>query len=295
MGGNSSKSTVEQIIDQKFINRSTLDSFNEQVTKSTTENLMKSLTQAGASASQNANIRIGEISATGPGSTVTNINASVGQEAYVDLQVADKSIQQNDINTELALAIINNVSQSINNEQMAKLVSNSEAEQKVSGLSFTGGNETESNVYNRMNSLNLNETSRKFTNIVTNVINQKAQTENVKQCIATDFKNASIDIGKISATDGGTVSNVGLTINQASKVISKCIFETQMTSKVTNAIAQAVGLTVKDENTNKQSGEGDATSVAKQTITGLFDMSSMIILAVIVCLSLVALVIVKSK
>jgi hypothetical protein len=285
--GNSSSSESTQIVDQKIINRNTLDSFNEQVTKSTTENLMKSMTQAAASSSQNANLAIGEISATGPGSTVSNITASIGQEAYVDLQVADKSIQQNDINTELALAIVNNVSQSINNEQMAKLVSSAESNQSVAGLALTGGNSSASKVYNKMDSLTQNETSRKFTNIVSNVINQKAQTENVKQCIANDFKNASINIGRISATNGGTVSNVALTINQASKVVSKCIFETQMTSKVTTAIAQAIGLTVKDETTNKQTSEGQATATSKQTITGIFDFGSIVALVICVVLSIV--------
>lgn len=293
MGGNQSKSETTQIIDQKLINRNTFDSFNEQITKSTTENIMKSLTQAAASSSQNANIRIGEITASGPGSTVTNLNATIGQESYVDLQTADKSIQQNDINTELALAIINNVSSTLNNDQLAKLVSNAESDQKVSGFAFTGGNDSSAKVFNRMDSLTLNETTRKFTNIVTNVINQKAQTENVKQCMASDFKNASIDIGKISATDGGTISNVGLTINQASKVISKCLFETQMTSKVTTAIAQTVGITVKDETTNTQKTEGDAIATAKQTITSLFDIGSIIALVVVCVLSIAIVYILK--
>ena len=292
--GNSSSSTSEQIVNQKLINKNTLDSINESVTQSTTENIMKSVTQAVASATQNAAVRIGEISADGPGSTISNLNVTIDQESYVDLDVADKSIQQNDINTELALAIINNVSSSINNEQMAKLVSGAESNQSVAGLALTGGNSSSAKVLNKMDTETINETKRKFTNIVSNVITQKAQTENAKACIAGDLKNASIDISKITAKNGGTISNVGLTINQASNVISKCMFETQMVSKVTTAIAQTMGLTVKDETTNKQTSEGTATSSSKQTITGLFDFSSMMGSAICIILLIIIYVVYNS-
>lgn len=291
--GNKSSSEATQIINQKIINRNTLDSFNEQVTKSTTENIMKSITQSAASSSQNANVNIGRISASGPGSTITDLDIKIDQEAYVSLDVADKSIQQNDINTELATAIINNVSSSINNEQMAKLVSSAESNQSVAGLALTGGNESSAKVFNQMNSLSLNETSRKFTNIVTNVINQTAISENVKSCIASDFKNASININEISATGGGTISGIGLTINQTSNIINKCLFDTKMTAKVSNAIAQTFGLTVKDETTNKQTSEGTASATSKQTITGLFDLGSIIGLVVCVVLCSIILFIIK--
>lgn len=291
--GNTSSSESEQIVDQKVINKNVLDAINESVTQSTTENIMKSVTQAVASASQNASVRIGEISASGPGSTISNLNVTIDQESYVDLDVADKSIQQNDINTELALAIVNNVSSSINNEQMAKLVSSAESNQSVAGLALTGGNSSTAKVLNKMKNETINETSRKFTNLVSNVINQKAQTENIKACITGDLKNASIDISKITANNGGTISNVGLTINQASHVISKCMFETQMVSKVTTAIAQSTGLTIKDETTNKQSSEGTATSSSTQKITGLFDFMSIMGLVVCVVLSIIVVVIMK--
>jgi hypothetical protein len=289
-GGNSTQSNVTQIVDQKIINRNTLDSFNEQVTKSTTNSLMKTMTQAAASSSQNANVNIGRIVASGPGSNVSDLNININQEAVVSLEVADKSIQQNDINSELALAIINNVSSSINNEQMAKLVSGAESSQSVAGLSLAGGNESSSNAYNEMNSLTQNETARKFSNIITNVVNQTAQSENLKSCVTSDFKNASINIGEISATGGGNITNVGLTINQASSVISKCMFETEMVSNVSNSIAQTLGLTIKDETTNKQTSEGTATASAKQTITGLFDMGSILILVIIIVVIVIAVV-----
>jgi hypothetical protein len=295
--GNKSSSEVTQIVNQKVINKNDLESINEQVTKSTTENIMRSTTTSIAGSTKTAEIDIEGISAHGPGSTVSGVNLTIDQEALIDLEVTDKSIQENDINTELALAIINNVSSSITNDQMTKLVSAAESKQSVAGLALTGGNSTSSKVNTKMNTESINETKRKFINIVTNVIEQKAETENVKKCISSDIQNAIIRVRKgIVATDGGTVTDINITIKQASDMIAKCIFETQMTAKVTTAIAQAVGMTIVDETKNIQRSEGEATAKSSQTITGIFDLGSILALVVIaIILSIVAYVFMKAK
>jgi hypothetical protein len=276
MGNNKSKSSSNQMIDQKIINKNTLDSFNEQITKSTTESIMKSMTQSAASSSQNANINIGKMTASGPQSTITGLNIVIDQESYIDLQVADKSVQENDINSELALSIINNISSSIDNKQLTGLVSNVESKQDVAGIALTGGNKNATHILNNVKNLNETETSRKFTNIVTNVINQTSKTENIKSCITTDFKNASINISEITATGGGTISDIGLRLDQTSNIISKCLFDTQMVSNVTTALAQTFGFSVTDEIQNTQVVESETTAKATQSVKSIFDKYTLI-------------------
>ena len=278
MCNNSSSSSIQQTIDQKIINKNTLESINQQITQMSTESLMKNVSDSAASDTQSANIRIKSIKAAGSGSTISNLNVNINQKSVVTLDVVDKTIQDNQINTELAIAIVNNIVQKIDNEQLQKLVSNAESDQKVAGLSFTSGNTSDTSVINKMNSSVVNETSRKFVSIVNNVISQSSKTLNYKSCIVNSIKAAQIDIGNLEATNGATINGVFISIDQTSQVMNKCILETLQNSKVTSNIASAVGLTVVDDVTNKQSSEGNAIAVTKQTIESIFSFGSSIVM-----------------
>ena len=212
------------------------------------------------------------------------------------MDVVDKTIQDNQINTELAIAIVNNITQKLDNEQMQKLVSNAEADQKVSGLAFTSGNTSDSSVINRMNSETVNETNRKFVSIVNNVISQTSKTLNYKSCIVNSIKAAQIDIGNLEATNGAIINGVFISIDQTSQVMNKCILETLQNSKVTSNIASAIGLTVLDDTTNKQKSEGDAVSIAKQTIESIFSFGSIVFMIFcLVIISIAALIYMQFK
>jgi hypothetical protein len=288
MGNNSSSSSIQQTIDQKIINKNTLDVISQQVTQMATDSMMKNVSDSAASDSQSANIRIKSIKASGTGSSITNLSVNVSQKSVVTLDVVDKTVQDNQINTELAIAIVNNITQKIDNEQMQKLVSNAESDQKVAGLSFTSGNSSDASVINNMKSETVNETSRKFVSIVNNIITQSSQTLNYKSCIVNSIKAAQIDIGSLEAVNGGTINGVFISIDQTSQVMNKCILETLQNSKITSNIASAVGLTILDETKNKQTSEGDATATAKQVIESIFSFGSIIFMIVCLVFSAVA-------
>ena len=288
MGNNSSSSSIQQTIDQKIINKNSLDVINQQVTQMSTDSLMKNVSDSAASDTQSANIRIKSIKASGAGSSISNLNVNINQKSVVTLDVVDKTIQDNQINTELAIAIVNSITQKIDNEQMQKLISNAESDQTVSGLALTSGNSSDAKVINNMKSETVNETSRKFVSIVNNAISQSSKTLNYKSCIVNSIKAAQIDIGSLEATNGAAINGVFISIDQTSQVMNKCILETLQNSKVTSNIASAVGLTVVDDTTNKQKSEGDATSVAKQTIESIFSFGSIIFMIVLLVASSLA-------
>ena len=294
MGNNSTRSYSEQIVNNKVVNENELKSIVEQSTNASTENIMKSVMNSAAASSQSAAINIGMIRASGPNSVVSGIRGTISQESTVTLDVLQKSIQNNEINTELATQIISNVTSQVNNDQMTKLVSEASADQSVSGLALTGGNSSDATVINKMNSDIKNRVNREFVSIVNNVITQKAETLDYKTCIANDMKSAVINIAGIEATKGGTVENIGLEINQVSNVLNKCIMNTAQSAKVMNAIANALGMEIRDETTNKQTAEGEATSSAKQTITGMFDMGSLSSIAMCIICIIILVVIFKT-
>jgi hypothetical protein len=286
---NTSSSSATQIVNQSIINRNTLDAINDSTTKSITDAIMKTVATNAASSSKVAEINIGSIRADQPGSVVSGINITIEQNTVLTQEVVNESLQQNNINTEMAIAIVNDIKSKLDNEQIAKLVSQAEAKQEVSGFALTGGNTAASNVYNRMDLSQVNETTRRFVNVVSNTIEQRSSTFDTKSCIASDVAQAVIELNDITATNGGRVENINLSINQTSQLISQCVFKTIQDSQITQKIAENFGLKIVDETTNKQTAEGEAKAKTDQTITSVFDnlysLISFAILAVVVVIS----------
>ena len=279
--GNSNSSEVRQSVDNKIITKNMLDSFNQQVTNVATESIMSSVQKSAASDAQSSSIKIKGIRAAGPNSKVTGLKVSVSQTSVVTLDVLSKTIQNNDIDTKIATAIINTVTQNLTNEQLTKLVSEADSTQKVAGFALTGGNSNDSKVITDMKSTNITDIQRRFVSIVNNTISNKSETLNYKDCITSSYKSAIIDVGQLEAIDGGTIENIVFDITQTSEVINKCIFETVQSSKLTTDLASTVGIQVTDTISNKQVTESEAKAKASQTIESIFNLSSIISLVVI--------------
>jgi hypothetical protein len=273
-----------------------LDSFNQQVTNVATESIMSSVQKSAASDAQSANIKIKGIRAAGPNSKITGLKVNVSQTSVVTLDVLSKTVQNNDIDTKIATAIIQQVTQNLTNEQLTKLVSEADSNQKVAGLAFTGGNSNDSKVITDMKSTNITDIQRRFVSIVNNTISNKSETLNYKDCITSSYKSAIVDVGQLEAIDGGSIENIVFDITQTSEVINKCIFETVQNSKLTTDLASTVGLQVTDTISNKQVTESEAKAKSTQTIESIFNLYSIIALVVILLIvSSVIMVVMQMK
>jgi hypothetical protein len=290
---NSSSAEVKQMVDQKFITKNSLNAYNESLTNLTTQSIMNSMAEAGSSLNQSAEIDIGKITAVGPGSIVTGIDVKIDQDSKLDQKAILDSISKNDINTELTKTIMNDITNKLDLEQMAKLVSEAESKQSVAGFALTGGNTVNTSSTNDMNLTVEQITTRSLTNIVNTVINQQTQSIDTKKCIATNIQDSLIRIGEISAYDGGKVEGISLTIKQTSAVVNDCILKTVQNSQITSVIAENLGLKIVDETKVKQTAEGEAKAKSDQTITGLLDFTGSLIVAVLCILSIVLLCVLK--
>jgi hypothetical protein len=294
--GNSNSSEVRQSVDNKIITKNMLDSFNQQVTNVATESIMQSVQKSAAVDAQSSNIKIKGIRAAGPSSKVSGVNINVNQSSVVTLDVLSKTVQDNDINTKIATAIINSITQNLTNEQLTKLLSEADSTQKVAGIAFTGGNSNDSKVITDMKSTNITDIQRRFVSIVNNTISNKTETLNFKDCITSSYKSAIIDVGQLEAIDGGTIENIVFDITQTSQVINKCIFDTIQSSKLTTDLASTIGLQVTDTISNRQVTESEAKATASQTIESIFSLYSIIALVVIlVIISSVLMVIMQMR
>ena len=296
--GNSSSSSVRQIIDTKNINKSTLDSLNEQITQSMTQSIADAQSEAGAGIVQEGEQHIGPIIARG-GAKLKNIEFKIDQNTAINLSSNNKTIQDTSISTDLAMAIINNVTSKVSNDNMAKLISESESSQQLGALSATGGNSVSSDVNSQISTLNFTESQRKFSNIVANKISQESKNLTFNKCITNSLQHAvQTGAGIIAEDKGSEVTDFKMNISQSASVVQDCVFNVLQSSNITEKIVNTFGITVNDDTENKNKDEGEGKSKTSQLIKGLEDIISsllalfsmpLLITIIVICLVCVAI------
>mgnify|MGYP003332040614 CR=1 FL=1 len=195
-------------------------------------------------------IKIAKISAIGPGSDISGLQLLIDQNAKIQFTANDKSIQNNDIMVDYALKLTEQLQNTISNQQAAKLASESKATQDNGFLSLALGNEVSSDVNNQLTQINKNTNITKLFNQITNTIQQNSSTLNFKECILSQLQTGSIEIGEITAQDGGKITNLTIGIKQAMEIIQNCVFDTLQSSNITTQIAQDMGFTITNDTKN---------------------------------------------
>jgi hypothetical protein len=273
--GNSSSSTTNNIINNSVVNQSTLENLNETVSTQVTKIIMEQQTGARATGTQTATIQVGNLTASGPGSIIDNLNLTIDMNQNMTFNSNMSSAQNSEIQASIANAISQTATASLSSEQKAAMVSATEATQTVSGLALTGGNSNSAETNNETTNSSTNIIDQKFTNIVTNIIDNTQETSNIQDCIVETIHNTSITAGNISAINGGQITNVSLTINDTATIVGNCIFNSIQGSGVLNTIATTMGLKVDTSVKSSQSAESSATTKASQTIEGIFSLASL--------------------
>lgn len=267
--GNSTSSEITNSIENRNVNLSTIESINKNASEIITNTVISNHTSAQSGTTQVAEVDIGKISAIGKDSLIDNLQILIDQNAQVEFTSNDESIQNNTIMVDYALKLTQQLQNSISNDQAAKLVSESQAEQKNGWLSTAAGNSVRSDVNNQIKNINENINTTKILNQVATTIQQNSETLTFKECIMSNLQSGRFKIGEITAQDGGKIQNVTLGIKQSIEVVQNCVFKTLQESNITTKIAQDFGFTVINDTANKQTAESEAKSKATQINEGL--------------------------
>lgn len=287
--GNSTSSEINNSIENRNVNLSTIESINRNASEIITNTVISNHTSAQSGTTQVADVEIGKISAIGKDSLIDNLQILIDQNAQVEFTSNDESIQNNTIMVDYALKLTQQLQNSISNDQAAKLVSDSQAEQKNGWLSTAAGNSVRSDVNNQIKNINENINITKILNQVATTIQQNSETLTFKECIMSNLQSGRFKIGEITAQDGGKIQNVTLGIKQSIQVIQNCVFKTLQESDITTKIAQDFGFTVTNDTANKQTAESEAKSKATQINEGIplyASLASLVLSLVLVSLIL---------
>ena len=274
-GGNSNSAITNNIINNNVINKSTLDVLNQTVSTSVTKIIMEQQTNSNISAVQTSSIQIGNLTASGPGSILDNLNFTIDMNQNMSFSSNMSSAQNSSINASIANEISQTAKAALTADQKAAMVSATEATQKVAGLALTGGNTNNAATNNTTNTTAINLVDQKFTNIVTNIVENTQETKNVQNCIMSSIHDTSITAGNITAANGGSIKNITMTIKDTATIVGECIFNSIQGSGVLSTIATKMGLTVETTVKSKQEAESSATTKASQTIEGVFSLASL--------------------
>ena len=267
--GNSSSSTITNSIENKVVNKSLIENINQNVSNIMTNTVVSSKTTSQSGNTQTGVINIREISAIGKGSDISGLALLIEQNADITFNSNDKSLQDNNITVDYALKLVQEISNSISNDQASKLTSDSSAKQTNDMLSTSIANSVKSDVNNKIKNDISNENITRLITQISNTISQNSSTLNFKECIVSNLQKGSMNIDRITAQDGGQITNVTLGIKQSMKVIQSCVFETLQKSDITTKVAQDLGFTIKNDTSNKQTGDSTAKSAADQQNLGV--------------------------
>lgn len=271
--GNSSSASVTNTITNKNITTSMIESINKNTSTIITNTVVSNHTSSQGGATQIAEIEIGRISAIGKGSDISGLNLLIDQNANVTFNANDKSIQNNNIMVDYALKLVEQLQNSISNDQAAKLASEAKATQENGFLSTAMGNSVRSDANNAITNINENTNMTKILNQVTNTIQQNSETLNFKECIMSNLQSGKFKVNEITAQDGGKIQNVTLGIKQSMTIIQNCVFDTLQSSNITTKIAQDFGFTVTNDTKNKQTADSTASASSTQKNEGVTGLS----------------------
>lgn len=265
MGGNESKSTVNNLVNNHVINKSVFESFNKSVTNYMAESLVKV-----AQSCSNSTVTLQEIKLQfgNIGGDLDITGLSQDTRAIINLQCISKTTAQNKMANDIVNKILDSVNASNDTSLLAQLDAIAKQSQSTSGsggIANTAKSETNNITFNEVQ--NITETH--LQNVVENNVSMKMSTN-----IAQDIINKSVSnqIANVTAGDvGGSVriSNISqqLTIDS----VVKAIQDTNIVGDIINNIVKDLGGQVVSDSTTGTSTTETGKSESTQKTTGIIE------------------------
>jgi hypothetical protein len=264
MGASSSVATS---IKNYNVNKSDLEVMNQQVNEFVSNSVTTAAASCGASSSLYVANKIGDIRVVGK-KNKAKIGIDTEQDAILTFQCIQESIQKTDVSNEMAQSIMNNLSQTVDTQTVAKLMQEAEAKNTTGAFAPPWGSAS-SEVNVNVETTNINDTKRKLSNLVSNSVANNVSNDDIKECFAAIAFTASNEVGKIDIFGEENEFELSMSSKQISKSFATCQQLTQQTSAVTTAITTALGLTIIDDTKIKNETESESKATAVNVVKGV--------------------------
>lgn len=262
----SSNSTVKNVNNQTYINKSQVDILNKQITNQIANTQMNNASKCGANMIQDQQITISNITAAGP-ITINDINQF--QNNSISFSCSQNQQARTAIANQLYQEMINNLQNSNSTNIMAELEAQAATNVK-NGFASWGGGSSHSDTDNTVNWNVQNSTFQELQNVIENSIENNFTANNLAECNNSVTQNQLLDINNVHST-GGSVWIGNINQQQASNSYVQCIQNQGVAQEITNVILNATSTKVEDDTSNSGSSTQKGSATAETINNGPFE------------------------
>ena len=258
MGGSSSKSNVQQNINNNTVNTNTVDNVNKSIMNAGVEVLVKNANTCSTAVNQNNLCKMTDVTSTGD----FNYNANQTNIAKVNFACVNSAEASSQMATEMVKKMMGQLNTLSNTSAGAKLNAASSAENNSGfGGSGTSKSSTSSNVTNKLT----NDTKTVIENLYENNLKSNFTADTVNQCIGKTTQSNISDIGNIKT--GGS-ANVECVQTNSLEQVQECKQLAESLNKSFKKTAEELGFKITSENEAASETEAKAETESKNVSTG---------------------------
>lgn len=267
MGGGESKSTVKEVSNQLYVNKTDIDILNKNSNSIIANTIIDNALKSGTSILNKQSLVIKNIRTDGD----FELNTTQNQKASLTFEGMNQTQARNDA----AIAFISQTLADLKNKTtediLTKLEATAEAKNKSGFGSFGGSSKANTDITNNITSIN--QTNKNISNILLNEVENNFKTQNVTECVNTITNNQSVIVEDVVAK---TSFKAFISQEQVADSLAKCSSVVTATQTIINNVLNTLDIkTIDDTTTNSQTDiTGKATS--ENILQGLFEsMGSM--------------------
>lgn len=263
--GNTASSTNVQQYKSTIVNKDDISILNESINQSISNTIVNQAKNCSASISQLQDIDLA-------GTTVEG-NFNLGpvnqtQSSALTFSCVTLSEFQNQLANNMLAKYSNSLSTAFSTEAETKLNAAAEAA-ATSGFAATGSTNTNSTNLTNYNYNEETDVNKNIQNVVKNVINNNLNISDMQSCISNIKGDQSVNLSGMTVHGNMTIQAINQT--QASSLASECVLKSNNANNASTAIANALGITVNDENSIKKTTAISSTAAAESVNRGVFE------------------------
>jgi hypothetical protein len=253
MGHSHSKASITEVNNQVSVNDTDIKTSQEQINSQISNTTIDAAKNCSADLNLQQAVNISHIRAKGD----FNYSSNQKQVAALTFRCLNSSTVRQSAGSNIITKMTNDIAANATAEALSIMKAQA-ASQAKQGFLGIGGSSSNANTKITNNTTNINKTNIDISNVVKNVVENNFSSEDLQTCISQANNDQSVTIGDVEA--GGNVI-LALNQDQAVTVVSNCIQESNISNKITNGVASALGISV----------EATQKSVSKQDTTGSAD------------------------
>lgn len=271
---------------QLIINKDTLHAMAEDVNKTMSDVVNRSIKSCSQSASntESSTIHLGDI-----GGNFTTGPIELDMVSKIDFKCLQDSNIQTQIVQETAQKIMDGLKSSMKSDAYSTLAAQATASTKNGFLSLPTADKTEGITKIVNNMKQINETDRDLTNIIVNETTNKFTNENIQKCMQqiSNSQTSNITAGNIAGN--ATVGPIKL--SQSTDSVLSCVQVEKNITDVLKTSMSNIGLTVDDSKSGSSTTNVTAASTASTEHGGIGDLFNIYTLISVVVSAVVLIIV----